>query len=224
MLRTLIMATALVACICNPASAEIVCGPQPTVSPSSSAEGFKADATGKAQLLSKILPSAEINGKIEQWKTEQRQQYKDLDQHELTFYWVWVSCQMINHSKEMTDPQKNEQWGKVRAAFSQPVPAACTKSTILRDGPIDTSNWLNTKNPTLHLDVGGNEKIVNAYVVAQNEVNSHASLGVVNITPDGKHATGVCSAQSPDTGQRTNATAECFIRGSVEITSGSCPS
>jgi hypothetical protein len=86
-------------------------------------------ASGKAQLLAKILPSAEINGKVEQWKTEQHQQYKDLDQHELTFYWVWVSCQMIASSREMTGPQKTEQWDKVRAAFSQPSPSVSPPRT-----------------------------------------------------------------------------------------------
>jgi hypothetical protein len=122
MWRTLITGAILASCLHNPVLAQtqiIQCGPQPTIAATDSAEGFKADASGKAQLLSKVLPSAEINGKVEQWKTEQRQQYKDLDQHELTFYWVWVSCQMIATSKEMTEPQKTEQWDKVRAAFSQ---------------------------------------------------------------------------------------------------------
>jgi hypothetical protein len=123
MWRTLITGAALAALLHNPVSAQIVCGDQPKIAATSSAEEFKADASGKAQLLAKILPSAEINGKVEQWKTEQHQQYKDLDQHELTFYWVWVSCQMIASSREMTGPQKTEQWDRVRAAFSQPSPS-----------------------------------------------------------------------------------------------------
>lgn len=120
MRRTLMTGVVLATCLYNPASAQIVCGDQPKIAATSSAEGFKADVSGKAQLLSKVLPSADINGKIDQWKTEQRQQYKDLDQHELTFYWVWVSCQMIATSKEMTAAQKTEQWNKVHAAFSTP--------------------------------------------------------------------------------------------------------
>jgi hypothetical protein len=48
--------------------------------------------------------------------------------------------------------------------------------TVDRSGPIETTNWLITKNPTLHLDVGDGEQILQAYVVPQNEINAAVSV------------------------------------------------
>jgi hypothetical protein len=92
----------------------------------------------------------------------------------------------------------------------------CEKRTETREGPIDTTNWLITKNPTLHLDVPDNEKIVHAYVVTQHEINGSVNVSQVTITPDGKHATAICSVNGPG-GGHTNSVGECFIRASVEV-------
>ena len=111
-------------CISGPALAEIRCGDQPRVNlPADRAEGFKADASGKAQLLSRVLPQAEINGKVEQWSTEQRQRYQNIDQQEQRLYFMWVSCQIISSSTQMTDREKQLQWSHVLDAFSQ-LPAS----------------------------------------------------------------------------------------------------
>ena len=55
MWRTLITGVALAALLHNPVSAQIVCGDQPKIAATSSAEEFKADASGKAQLLAKMV-------------------------------------------------------------------------------------------------------------------------------------------------------------------------
>ena len=47
------------------ALAAVDCGRQPELVPNSSAESFKADASGKAQLFSRVLPQAEIKGNVE---------------------------------------------------------------------------------------------------------------------------------------------------------------
>ena len=117
-----VVAAAFTLCLYGPAFAEIKCGNQPEIRADNRTESFKADAAGKAQLLSKFLPSAEINGKVEQWTTEQRQQYQNLDQQELRLYTMWVSCQIITTSREMNDAEKNRQWLQVIAAFNQLPP------------------------------------------------------------------------------------------------------
>jgi hypothetical protein len=62
---------------------------------------------------------------------------------------------------------------------------------------VDTTNYNLTKNPTLHLDVGSNERIVHGYVVTQNEINAAISASPITISADGKHATAICSVGSP---------------------------
>jgi hypothetical protein len=104
---------------------------------------------------------------------------------------------------------------------SPPPPPPCKRSTVPRSGPMDTTNWQITKNPTLHLDVADNEKIVHAYVVSQNPINGVIHVSNVTIDPDGKHATATCSVDGPG-GGHTNSVGECYIQGTVEISSGNC--
>ncbi|MGY0788054.1 hypothetical protein ACW7BJ_01710 [Azospirillum argentinense] len=102
----------------------------------------------------------------------------------------------------------------VPSLASLPIPPSITTET--RDGAKDTTDYRITKNPTLYLDVAHNETIVSAVVMAENQAHAATSVSPVDISADGKHASGSCSANSPG-GGHTTATAECFIRAQVRI-------
>ena len=102
------------------AYATVDCGAQPTLV-GNTTEQFKADAAGKAQFFSKFLPQADVTGNIVAWKSEQHQNYKDIDMQQKDLYYEWISCQNIMSSPSMSIEQKQFQWGIVLSAFRPPV-------------------------------------------------------------------------------------------------------
>lgn len=124
MQRTLLAAFRVVLCVAGPqafAAEAVDCGPKPDLVPSSSTEGFKADASGKAQLFSKVLPQADVKGNVEAWRSEQHQKYCSLDHQQKDLFFQWVSCQNIMHSTTMSTEEKQKQWGEVLAAFRDQI-------------------------------------------------------------------------------------------------------
>lgn len=101
--------------------AAVDCGRQPELVPSNSTESFKADAAGKAQLFTKILPQADIKGNVETWRSEQHQNYSNIDQQQKDLYFQWISCQNIMSSPSMSPDEKQKQWLAVLAAFRAPI-------------------------------------------------------------------------------------------------------
>jgi hypothetical protein len=97
------------------ASAQISCGDGKDV-PIAVQEQLKGDVQGKAQLLTKLLPGAELKGTIETSRTELHEQHQNVDQHQLDMYFMWVICQTISADKTLTTPEKPKLWGEARAS------------------------------------------------------------------------------------------------------------
>jgi hypothetical protein len=88
---------------------QINCGDAPKLR-SSVEEKLKGDAEGKAQLLTKLLGNAALQGAIETSKTELYQQHQDVGKDEINLYFAWVSCQTISSDKNLASSEKLEKW------------------------------------------------------------------------------------------------------------------
>lgn len=108
------------------ATAQITCGDPPKDVPIATQEQLKGDAEGKAQLFTKLLGTAQIKGAVDANRTELYQEHKNLDQHQVDMYFLWVSCQTIASDKTLATAEKLKLWEEVRASFSstKDAPAA----------------------------------------------------------------------------------------------------
>jgi hypothetical protein len=88
------------------ASAESYCGDAPKDIPVAAQDQIKGDVEGKAQLLTKMLGSAQINGTVEASRTELYEEHKNVDQHQIDMYFMWVSCQTICLTRRFLLPRK----------------------------------------------------------------------------------------------------------------------
>jgi hypothetical protein len=100
-------------------SAEITCGEVPKDMPISVQEQLKGELEGKAQAVTKLLGSASLQGKIDTSRTELYEQHKNLDQHQIDMFYMWVLCQIILSDKNMSGPEKVKQWMQVRSSFDK---------------------------------------------------------------------------------------------------------
>jgi hypothetical protein len=88
-------------------------------------EQLRGDVEGKAQLLTKMLGSAQIKGTVDASRTELQEEHKNLDQHQIDMYYLWVSCQVIIADKNLSTPDKVKLWADVRLSF----PSATEKAS-----------------------------------------------------------------------------------------------
>jgi hypothetical protein len=99
-------------------SAESYCGDAPKDIPVAAQDQIKGDVEGKAQLLTKMLGSAQINGTVETSRTELYEEHKNVDQHQIDMYFMWVSCQTIMSDKTLSTPEKVKLFADIRPAFN----------------------------------------------------------------------------------------------------------
>jgi hypothetical protein len=87
----------------------VECGPQPQFPPDAD-NSFKLDVEGKAQLLTKFLGDAGLNGKIETTKKELQQKHQNVDKAKINEFLLWVSCQNIMHDSSLNSAQKTMEF------------------------------------------------------------------------------------------------------------------
>jgi hypothetical protein len=100
-----------------PALAQVSCGDPPKDVPAYIQEQLKGDAEGRAQALTRILGGLEIKGSVDASRTELYEQHRNLDQHQIDMYFMWVSCQAIMADRTLTTVDKLMMWTQVRSAF-----------------------------------------------------------------------------------------------------------
>jgi hypothetical protein len=100
-----------------PAWAQVSCGDPPKDVPVYIQEQLKGDAEGKAQALTRVLGGLEIKGSVDASRTELYEQHRNLDQHQIDMYFMWVSCQAIMADRTLTTADKLKMWTQVRSAF-----------------------------------------------------------------------------------------------------------
>jgi hypothetical protein len=101
------------------AMGQSLCGEAPKDVPTLTQEQLKGDVEGKAELLTRLLGSAQLKGAVDARKMELHEQHKNLDQHQIDMYFVWVACQFID--KTVPANEKAQAWLQMRAAFSTPT-------------------------------------------------------------------------------------------------------
>jgi hypothetical protein len=119
-LRAVMLAMILLVARCLPASADTACGAAPSQVPLMSQEQLKGDAEGKAQILTKIIPGAQIKGAVDMSRKELYQEHQNIDQYQIDMYFMWVSCQTINSDTSLATADKIKLWTEVRSAFQLP--------------------------------------------------------------------------------------------------------
>lgn len=119
-LQTVMLGAALPGAYGGPARADAVCGPAPSQVPTMSQEQLKADAEGKAQILTKLLPGAQIKGAVDMSREELYQEHQNVDQYQINMYFMWVSCQTIMSDTKLSTADKIRLWTDVRNAFPNP--------------------------------------------------------------------------------------------------------
>jgi len=103
------------------AKAEIACGDAPKDVPITIQEQLKGDAEVKAQLFTKLLGSSQVRGAVEANRTELFETHKNLDQHQIDIYFMWVSCQAIASDKTLETATKLKLWKDVFISFRSPI-------------------------------------------------------------------------------------------------------
>jgi hypothetical protein len=88
---------------------QISCGDMPKIQRSIE-QKLKGDVEGKAQLFTKLLGNADVQGAVETSKTELYQQHQDVGKDEIDLYFAWVSCQTIASDRNLSSTDKVNQW------------------------------------------------------------------------------------------------------------------
>ena len=104
-----------------PAIAQVACGDMPKDLPLVTQEQLKGDTEGKAQLLTRLLGGAQIKGTIDNSRAELHEEHKNVDQHQIDMYFLWVSCQTISADRTLSTADKVRLLLEVYAA-SAPHP------------------------------------------------------------------------------------------------------
>ena len=120
LLGTVMLGAVLLSAYCVPAHADAVCGLPPSQVPTMSQEQLKGDAEGKARILTKLLPGAQIKGAVDMSREELYQEHQNIDQYQINMYFMWVSCQPIMSDAKLPTAEKIRLWTEVRNAFSTP--------------------------------------------------------------------------------------------------------
>jgi hypothetical protein len=124
----MIAASISAALLSVPANAQMQCGDAPKEVPNSVQKELKSDVDAKARLLPKIA-GGELKAAIETSRTELHQEHKNLDQHQIDMYFLWVACQSFDKAGA-----KLSDWLKVRAALTPKEDVDVTSVEIhLRD-------------------------------------------------------------------------------------------
>src|SRR5215831_6592888 len=106
-----------------PAKAQISCGEATKDVPVAVQEQLKGDVEGKAQLITKMLGDAQLKGKVETSRAELHQEHRNLDQHQIDTYFMWVACQALAFDKTLSAAEKITLWKDVLTALN-PRPIA----------------------------------------------------------------------------------------------------
>ncbi len=115
--RMMVLTAILLGAYGLPAQAQVLCGGAPSQVPVSTQEQLKGDAEGRAQILTKFLPGAQIKGAVEMSKNELYQEHRNVDKYQIDMYFMWVSCQAIMHDASLATADKMKLWTEVRNAF-----------------------------------------------------------------------------------------------------------
>lgn len=125
---------------------QISCGEVPKIQRSVE-QKLKGDVEGKAQLFTKLLGNADLQGAVETSKTELYQQHQDVGKDEIDLYFAWVSCQTIASDRTLSSTDKVNQWmaiykvllgrapvGPIVAAAKAPQKTSIESSVFFIDG------------------------------------------------------------------------------------------
>jgi hypothetical protein len=104
----------------SPALGQTLCGDAPKDVPILTQEQLKGDAEGKAEMLTRLLGSGQLKGAVDASRMELHEQHRDVDQHQIDMYFMWVACQFIDRT--VPAPEKLKAWLQVRSAFPTPPP------------------------------------------------------------------------------------------------------
>lgn len=91
---------------------QISCGDVPKIQRSVE-QKIKADVQGKAQLFTKALGNADVQGAVEKSKTELYQEHQDVGKDEIDLYFAWVSCQTIASDQSLSSAAKVNKWMEI---------------------------------------------------------------------------------------------------------------
>ncbi len=148
------------------ASAQTPCGDAPKDVPAYTQEQLRGDAEGKAQALTKMLGALEIKGSVDASRTELYEQHRNLDQHQIDMYFMWVSCQAIMADHTLSTGDKLKIWTQVRAAF----------------GSSTTGDARPTRNPNALYQYGDAVAEVQGAVISQ----ANGIVTIQSVRPTGK--------------------------------------
>ena len=192
--RTACLFLAALPCVlaASHARAEIACGDVPTDVPIAIQEQLKGEVEGKAQAVTKLLGSANLKGAIDTSRTELHEEHRNLDQHQIDMYSLWVFCQIISSEKTMSAADKAKLLMQVRSSFGQQssrnfdllhqpdqLPPHLLLSLFMTEesritGAIDNFTWrpitfYHNKNPykvycLIYYDKSGHTKFISVYV------------------------------------------------------------
>ena len=113
------------------AAQQISCGDRPKIERSAE-EKLKGDVQGKAQLLTRRLADADIQGTVETSKSELYQQHQDVGRDEIDEYFAWISCQTINSDSNLSTSDKLDKWMAVyKSILSHGVTGSALKQKSL---------------------------------------------------------------------------------------------
>jgi hypothetical protein len=87
-LRMMMLIAILLGACGLPARAQVQCGGTPSQVPVSTQEQLKGDVEGKAQILAKFLPGAQIKGAVEISKNELYQEHRNVDKYQIDMYFM----------------------------------------------------------------------------------------------------------------------------------------
>jgi hypothetical protein len=136
------------------AQTQINCGAEPRDVPIEVQEQLKGDIQGKAQLFTRLLGDAQLQGAIDSTRHEVNEKHQNLDQSQLDRYMLWTMCQAILADKTLTSQEKVEQYLRVyktlRPGSSQSEPPTYDPRPDIRV----IGGYLNTPNADVYISDG----------------------------------------------------------------------
>ena len=112
MLVRLVMAAAVILSP-GPVVAQVNCGAEPHDVPVEVQEELKGDVQGKAQLFTRLLGEAQLQGAVDATRRELNEKHRDIDQSQLDRYMLWTTCQAILADRTLTPQEKIDQYLRV---------------------------------------------------------------------------------------------------------------
>jgi hypothetical protein len=111
------MAVIAAALFSGPVAAQVNCGAQPHDVPIEVQEQLKGDIQGKAQMFTRLLGDAQLQGAVDSTRHELNEKHRDIDQSQLDRYMLWTTCQAILVDPKLTPQEKVEQYLRVYKAL-----------------------------------------------------------------------------------------------------------